>query len=89
MIVTVNSLEWPSLFKSREAESSGKPFKQRQLEEERQPVPSSVLTYCVNFKYFLGVDFGIHGTENMLHFASSDLSRFCESIQNHVIILVL
>lgn len=89
MIVIVNSLKWPFLFKSREAESSGKPLKQNQLGEERQPVPSSVLTYCVSFQYFLGDGCCIQGTENMLHFAYSDLLHFCESVQNHVIILVL
>lgn len=54
MIVIVNSLKWPFLFKSREAESSGKPLKQNQLGEERQPVLSSVLTYCASFQYFWG-----------------------------------
>lgn len=52
MIVILNSLEWPFLFKFREAASSGKALKQNQLEKERQPVLSSVLTYFVT--YFFG-----------------------------------
>lgn len=34
MIIMVNSLEWPFLFRLREVESSGKLLKQNQLGEE-------------------------------------------------------
>lgn len=53
----------------------------------RQPVPPPVLTYCLSFKCFCEDGYCTHGTENMLHFACSDLLRFFEYLQDHGIIL--
>lgn len=87
MIIMINSLEWPFLFRFREMESSGKAIKAESAGGRRQPLLPSVSIYCVSFKCFCEDGCCTHGTENILPFACSDLLHFCEYLQDHGIIL--
>lgn len=86
MIIMVNSLEWPFLFRFREVESSGKLLKQNQLGEEDNHLYH--LYYCLSFKCCCKDGFYTHGTENFI-LPVSDILHFYDFFQDHGIILEL